>query len=220
MGIDRRFFFDNVRSALFSGALRRGQVDGLTALLDAWEERRSDLDPRWLAYGLATAFHETAFAMQPVRERGSDAYCEARYGIAGSNPKRAADMGNTTPGDGARYRGRGFVQLTFRNNYACMASHLSRTSGRRVDLVGDPELACRLDYAVEILFFGLESGAFTGHGLPEFFRRDGDGRSVREAWVGARAIVNGRDRADDIAAYGRAFLRALGGRPLDDPASA
>jgi putative chitinase len=217
MTIDRRAFFDKVRTELFSGELTQPQVDGIAAILDAFETRRPTGDRRWLAYALATAHHETAFTFQPVSERGTAAYFERLYGIAGGNPERARRMGNLVPGDGARYHGRGLVQLTFKANYAAMATHLTRLAGKPVDLVGEPDLACRLDYAVEILLHGMERGVFTDHRLAEYFRRDTSGRPTREAWVGARAIVNGRDRAEAIAGYGRTFLVALGGRPMVAP---
>src|SRR4051812_15033951 len=66
--MDRTFFFDTVRHRLFKGNLTQPQVVGITAILDAWEERFADADRRWLAYILATAYHETAYTMQPVRE--------------------------------------------------------------------------------------------------------------------------------------------------------
>ena len=44
-------------------------------------------------------------------------------------------LGNTAPGDGARYHGRGFVQLTWKVNYAAMSAHLSKVTGAAVDLV-------------------------------------------------------------------------------------
>ena len=37
--IDRPFFFDTVRDALFKGALNQPQVEGMTAILDLWESR-------------------------------------------------------------------------------------------------------------------------------------------------------------------------------------
>ena len=59
--------FAAVRAELFAGALAQTQVDGINAILAAWPD---GTDPRWAAYGLATAFHETARAMEPVPEWG------------------------------------------------------------------------------------------------------------------------------------------------------
>ena len=55
-------------------------AEQLEAILDAWEARPGGRDPRRLAYMLATAFHETAATMQPVRETlaESDASAAAR----------------------------------------------------------------------------------------------------------------------------------------------
>lgn len=209
MAINRLFFFDTLRSTLAGGRLTAGQVAGANALVDAWEARRAGCDDRWLAYALATAWHETAFTLQPIDERGSAARFERLYGPRGANPARARAMGNTSPGDGARYRGRGFVQLTFKRNYAAMSAHLAAVFGAPVDLVARPEGAGRLDYAVEILFFGLESGAFTGRRFCDYFTVDAAGQPVRDDWAGARAMVNGRDARDRIAGYGRAFYAAI-----------
>ena len=66
--MDRMFFFDAVREELFKGELTQPQVEGITAILDAWKRRFAPADRRWLAYILATAYHETAYTMQPVRE--------------------------------------------------------------------------------------------------------------------------------------------------------
>src|SRR4249920_15149 len=73
---ESKLFFDEVRVTLFSDSLSQGQVDGMNALLDAWERIsmvRPDVDLRWLAYVLATDFHETAFTMQPIEEYGKGA---------------------------------------------------------------------------------------------------------------------------------------------------
>ena len=75
--MDRRVFFDHVRSAPFNGGLRDSQVDGLTRILDE-AERRGLGDPRILAYRLATTFHETDKAMVPVKEGGSDSYLRGK----------------------------------------------------------------------------------------------------------------------------------------------
>ncbi|MEM8754004.1 MAG: hypothetical protein AAGF90_13580 [Pseudomonadota bacterium] len=195
--IDRDHFFDQVRGSLFAGTLRQGQVDGLNALLDHWEARHGNEDTRWLAYALATAHHEVNKTYAPIREFGGVAYFRRMYDIEGSRPHIARRLGNLEPGDGARYCGRGFIQVTGRVNYARWAA---RTG---LDLVREPDLAMRWDVSARILFEGMIDGIFTGKKLADYF----DG--LKEDWVGARRIVNGVDRARLIADYGRAFDDAL-----------
>jgi hypothetical protein len=65
-----KIFFDTVRENLAGGKLTPGQVGGLDALLAATQ----GLDVKHRAYLLATAWHETAFTMQPIVERGSRRY--------------------------------------------------------------------------------------------------------------------------------------------------
>src|SRR5215472_12187449 len=60
--INRKYYFDTVRGALFSGHMTQPQVDGQTALLDYGEQVW--WDDRWLAYLLATTYHETALDLQ------------------------------------------------------------------------------------------------------------------------------------------------------------
>jgi len=75
--IDRKRFFDGVRAGPFPGKLTAQQVDGLTRILDEWDRRKlSDL--RFLAYMLATVYHETAHTMQPVREMGGERYLRSK----------------------------------------------------------------------------------------------------------------------------------------------
>ncbi len=58
-----------------------------------------------------------------------------------------SDIGNTQPGDGYRFRGRGFIQLTGRANYKSM-SDLIAVQG--VDLIADPDRAAEPDIAARI----------------------------------------------------------------------
>lgn len=76
--MNRAYFFNRVRDALFGGRLSQTQVDGLTKILDYAESRYASMDQRWLAYILATAKHETAHTMQPVREMGGEAYLKSK----------------------------------------------------------------------------------------------------------------------------------------------
>lgn len=195
--INRQFFFDHARLHLFDGRLKATQVVGMSAILDIWEKKRAASDDRWLAYILATAHHETDRAMQPIREYGNAAYFRRMYDIAGERPDLARRMGNTAPGDGARYCGRGFVQLTWKRNYAAMVAPTC------VDLVAFPEKALDLPIATEIMFTGMICGMFTGRKMADYLSR------TMEDWVNARRIINGIDKANLIAEYAKKYYAAI-----------
>ena len=171
--IDRKEFYSQIRATLVKGGLSQPQVDGFEAILDEWEKRKLT-DLRWLAYIMATAWHETAQRMQPIEEFGrgrGKAYAPTYYG-------------------------RGFVQITWERNYA----RLSDVIG--VDLVTHPEKALEMDNAIQILFVGMIDGLFTGKALSDYFDKNAD-------WRGARAIVNGKDRAAEIAGYAQKIWDSL-----------
>jgi hypothetical protein len=207
--LNRNFFFDHIRVALFDGNLKPGQVDGLNYILDIWEQDHSTWDDRWLAYALGTTHLETGAAMQPIHERGGGKYFEGNYGPTGHNPARAKKMGNTQPGDGAKYHGRGFVQLTWKVNYRVMSNHLTTSFGKSIDLVNDPDLALKPDYAAEIMFHGMNAGVFTGKKFSDYFTKKADGTPAKDNWVGARAIINGNDKAAVIASFGKSYYAGL-----------
>jgi len=195
--INRKFFFDQIRLTLFGGSLSAKQVAGLGAILDEWETHHATDDDRWLAYMLATAHHETDRKMQPIHEYGGNDYFTRKYDITGDNPARAKKMGNTKFGDGIKYHGRGFVQLTWKTNYAAM----SKVTG--VDLVAAPDRALELPVATQILFHGMINGSFTGKKLGDYFN------ATTEDWVNARRIINGTDKASLVADYGLKYYAAI-----------
>ncbi|WP_375463280.1 glycoside hydrolase family 19 protein, partial [uncultured Methylobacterium sp.] len=106
-------------------------------------------------------------------------------------------LGNTQAGDGARFHGRGYVQLTGRSNYQDWARRLN------VDLVGNPDLALDASVASKILFDGMKLGTFTGRKFSDYFS------GTKEDWVNARRIINGTDKAQLISSYGLAYYGAV-----------
>lgn len=195
--INSRVFFAEIRKSLFDGRLSQKQQDGLNAVIDRWTREASGDDLRMLSYVLATAHLETGRAFAPIRELGGEAYLRRMYDVAGVRPRLARANGNTTPGDGVRYAGRGFVQITWKNNYARVGQFLG------IDLVNEPDRALDLQIAAEILVRGMVEGWFTGKKLSDYFA------AGRADWRNARRIVNGLDRAALIAGYAQAYLVAL-----------
>lgn len=173
-------FFAAVRP-LFGGKLSQPQVDGINAILTAFDER-GDGELRHLAYLLGTAKHETADTMQPIYERGAKAYFN-KYEPGTKIGKR---LGNTSKGDGYLYRGRGFVQITGRANY------------RKFSIEDEPDKALEPDIAANILVIGCLKGMFTGKKLSDY-----------TTFASMRRVVNGTDKAALIAGYADAFLKAL-----------
>jgi hypothetical protein len=202
MTINRKFFFEQCRQTLFTGKLTQRQVDGLSFILNVWEQEHADKDDRWLAHALGTAFHETQFTMQPIREFGGNAYLFRMYDPDSFEPRRAAiarSMG-AQPGDGVVFYGRGYVQLTWRANYAKMG----RAFG--IDLVSSAAAADQVlqaELAAKIMFRGMEEGSFTGKNLGDFFNE------TTENWKNARRIINGNDCDEMIAVYAKKFYAAI-----------
>jgi predicted chitinase len=98
-----------------------------------------------LAQFMAQAAHETA-NFTTLQEKGSEDYFKKKYDPRYA-PKTAKILGNTQPGDGVRYHGRGYFQLTGRDKYM----RIGRALG--LDLVNNPDLAARPDIAAKIAVY-------------------------------------------------------------------
>lgn len=196
--IVRATFFARWRQ--YFGQLKQGQVDSLSLFLDHWEGLGlSDL--RWLAYVLGTAHAEVGIGLQPVREGYAAGDAEARLYVA-----RLLRLGRIRtnyalpdPATGKSYYGRGFVQLTHKENYQKLGQRLG------LDLAATPDLALAPSVAVRVIFAGMTGGLFTGHRLADYFT------PTRSDWTGARAIVNGQDRAAQVADLARGYFDMLTG---------
>ena len=144
-------------------------------------------DIRWAAYMLATVKHECANTWAPIFERGSVSYFE-KYD---ADTPLGHRLGNTVDGDGFLFRGRGYVQITGRANY----DRVGRAIGVGDSLVKNPDLALDPKTAYMIMSVGMRRGLFTGKKLSDYINENGCD------YVNARRIINGLDRAQDIAGY-------------------
>lgn len=137
------------------------------------------------AYVLATAWHETG-GFKWTREIWGPTPAQRRY-------EGRADLGNIVAGDGKKFMGRGFVQITGRRNYTDWSRRLG------LDLLKEPHFAEMPAVAVRILVDGMRLGTFTGKKLSDFITIN------RSDFHNARRIVNGMDRAKTISDYAREF---------------
>lgn len=141
------------------------------------------------AYVLATSFHESAHTMKPIYERGARAYFD-KYE---PGTRIGAVLGNTQAGDGYLFRGRGYVQLTGRANYAKAGAKLG------LNLIRLPDLALVSANAAQVIVLGMIEGWFTGKSLSSYITLSSSD------FVNARRIINGTDRADLIAGYAHEY---------------
>ena len=188
--INRKKFFDGIRQGPFSGKLKATTVKGCSAILDEWE-RRKLTDLRQLAYMLATTLGECGEDMLPVREGFKDTDADARAYVKRKGYKYAVVV------NGHVYYGRGNVQQTWAKNYIAMGKIIG------VDLYNDPDKALEPDIAAEIMFEGMSRGTFTGKKLSDYFN------AKTTDWGNARRIINGTDRAAEIAGYAKQFYADL-----------
>jgi putative chitinase len=179
------------------GQLNDSQSSGLESLLANIELDQDVADLRWAAYMLATVKLECADTFQPITEYGGQSYFN-KYDPGTSIGK---SLGNTEPGDGYLFRGRGYVQLTGRTNYGNMNGKLALSGDD--DLVLHPEVALQPDVAYRIMSYGMRHGTFTGKKLGDYINDAGCD------YQQARRIINGLNRADDIAGYAASFESSL-----------
>lgn len=174
---DPAAFFAGVRK--ITGQLDQVQVDTINRLLEA----AAHWPAGWLAYGLATAWHEAR--LKPIAEWGKGQ--GKPYGKPGKY--------------GQGQYGRGLVQLTWDSNY----EWADKALGLGGSLLKDFDRALEPEIATRILVEGMETGAFTGKKLSDYITDNG----TPSGFVNARRIINGTDKASLIAGYAENFLAAI-----------
>ncbi|WP_321951739.1 lytic transglycosylase domain-containing protein [Paraburkholderia bannensis] len=182
----------------------------LRLLLDYYRKFKSgECNIPYLAYILATARLETAtyhkdikktIYFAPIAESGPIPYFNKYDPVLASTQKlreRARSMENTQQGDGYKYRGRGYVQLTWKKLYRLTGEALV------VDLVNNPDEAMDPRVAASIAAYGMDVGLFTGKKLSDYISDE------HQDYVNARRIINGLDRAQDVAGFAVRFKEIL-----------
>jgi len=120
-------------------------------------------EPAGIIAAIATVRVE-APTFEPIHEYGGPGYW-AQY-------EGRADLGNAQPGDGVRYHGRGFIQLTGRANYRWYGQLLDIPLEEQPDLALEPDVAARI--------------------FARYFSERGVHRSAADGdWRAARVKVNG-----------------------------
>lgn len=152
---------------------------GLTRQIIAEANKRYMLRNQ-LAYTLATGYWETDAKMLPIIEAGGEKYRKAKKYYP--------------------YYGRGLVQLTWSYNYKKAAIKLGLDPDY---FIKNPDALLDTKYAIPIMIQGMFEGWFTGKKLSDFL-------TLHESdFIHARTIINGKDKADEIASIARDYDSAL-----------
>jgi predicted chitinase len=133
-----------------------------------------------IAYVLATVEWETARTFKPVRE------------AFWTSEDWRRDNLRYYP-----YYGRGYVQLTWKNNYQKYSSILG------IDLVNNPDMAMEPNIALFILVHGFKTGTFTGRKITDYID------SHKTDFLNARRCINGLDKAHEIKKLAEKYLQTV-----------
>lgn len=142
MTLDKKLFYDSVEPSLFKGGLSVLQIEGMGAILNEWFSSIYT-DMRWLAYELATIYHETGTEMQPIKERGGEKYLKSKPYYP--------------------YYGRDFCQTTWKDNYEKVKAFTG------VDVVTNPDLIANVEISAKVALYFMVKGLYTGAKLGNYF---------------------------------------------------
>lgn len=128
----------------------------------------TNVNPLVMAGAMATIRVECGKNFKPIMEYATGEAYEGRK-----------DLGNVQKGDGIRYKGRGYIQLTGRSNYAVFGSKIG------VDLISNPDLALDVEVGAKIL-----AHYFKDRGVVE--------ACLAKDWLCVRKLINGVNRATGL----------------------
>ena len=120
---------------------RLTEIMGITAA--ASERWAKPLNDAMAMYSINTYKRMAAFLAQIGHESGRLVYTREIWGptAAQRGYEGRADLGNTHPGDGQKYRGRGLIQITGRANYRAVSKALGINFEEHPELLEQPEEA-------------------------------------------------------------------------------
>jgi len=140
--------------------------------------------PDQIAYVLATADGESGKGRDLIEIWGNSVAQQSYQGR----------LGNTNPGDGYTFRGRGLSQTTGKERYIYWGKVLG------VDLLKNPDIMAQLPVAIPVLVQGMRDGGFTGRKLSRYINEKGTD------FYNARRVINGIVPAQ-MPTYNNAFKR-------------
>lgn len=197
----KAFFIEYQKKYILKGNAKENIEDIFDEIKLYYLENKKECNLKYISYMLATIKHETAETFKPIDEYGGGTWFNEMYDpVLGKNKHRrklAIKNGNTTKGDGIKYHGRGFVQLTWKNNYQTMKDKLN------IDFVKYPEKVLELKNATKIMICGMEEGLFTGKKLSDYIN------DKETNYLKARYIINGVDKRSVIATYAQNIEKCL-----------
>jgi len=180
-------FFQKIKDNGLFNTLTQAQVDSISAIISECE-RQGLTDLRQVAYILATAYHEChnprhpELRLTPMKEFGGETYLKSKTYYP--------------------YFGRGFSQLTWDYNYTKEQKRLGIPLLANPDLLLDVKIAAN-SHVYCMVNGGYTSNGYTGKKLSDYINTN------KKDYISARKIVNGKDKAVEIAVIAEKFEAAL-----------
>lgn len=187
---------------------------GLNSILKTAKKDKDVTNIRELAYMLATTKHETAHTFRAISEYGKGS--GRSYGKEIEVSYTNAAKKTTTYKN--KYYGRGYVQLTWGYNYQRIdeklgnGSYPNKNKTKAADYnkgftISKPEQSIYLhpdkalndENAYIAMVYGMQKGIFTGKKISNYIS------GVKTDYYNARRVINGTDKASDIARYAEDF---------------
>ncbi len=142
------------------------------------------------SYGVDTVSRMVDFLAETAQE--TDGYQTLEEYASGSAYEGRTDLGNTQPGDGKRFKGRGLMMTTGRYNYTQLSQHLFGDTR----LLKTPELLLKPEYAVKAALYYWQSKNLNRYSDANDF--EGLTRAINGGLTGIKTRLLYRSRAQSV----------------------